>query len=76
MRSVVEPYSALLKTIVCCAGESGMDVPPQNLQAPTGNRHESLSTDMIAEMGRKSRLPIRSGGEKTTLSPVTGRQNG
>jgi len=36
-----------------------------------GNRHESLCTDMIAEMGRKSRLPKRSGGEKTTLSKVT-----
>jgi len=41
-----------------------------------GNRHESLSTDMIAEMGRKSRLPKRSGGEKTTLSPVTGMKKG
>jgi len=41
-----------------------------------GNRHESLSTDMIAEIGRKSRLPKRSGGEKTTLPSVTGMKNG
>jgi len=34
-----------------------------------GNRHESLSTDMIAEIGRKSRLPKRSGGGKNNIVP-------
>jgi hypothetical protein len=48
-----------------------MNVPPQNLQMPAGNRHESLGRAMIAELTRKSRLPKGSGGEKTTLAEMT-----
>jgi len=39
---------------------------------PMGNRHESPGRAMIAELTRKSRLPKRSGGEKTTLDEMTG----
>jgi len=37
-----------------------------------GSRHKSRGRLIIAELRRKSRLPKRPGGEKTTLARLTG----
>src|SRR5215510_1544824 len=71
MRSVVAPYSARLKTTVCCAGGSGMDIPP-DIYKHRRKAGANLSANHDSRIDPKSRLPKRSGGVKTTLAGQTG----